>query len=388
MRKSCPADGSTHQQTGEKVKSEHANISLRGSSSSSENNLQTILHKKNGRPTVAFVADLSQGSDETENSASMYLAGAESLEKPGIKSLERVDHCLANSCSSDPVNNSLACAIAPNEGRGNGLVQCSNARIASLDSASSLVACMSSYESFPNATSSGPSLVLDTSIGCEEEMDCVSLPWGEIDAAFLFLFLWETQEQDCQEALERWCIDPFIYNLFFVQDMAVLLDYDKKAGCVRAPRWRERLQQYLQQNVLQVGYGFPGIMASPNLSPSLSPYIDTIGKFQRILETMEVEEDSEQRLPAASAAALHSLPATVIGLCSEDKGKVCIICKEELEPLSIASQFPCMHVYHWDCIFSWLKQRNNCPVCRHELPSDDYDHELQKKIQILKDRAI
>ena len=40
---------------------------------------------------------------------------------------------------------------------------------------------------------------------------------------------------------------------------------------------------------------------------------------------------------------------------------------------------PCGHLYDKTCIGEWLQQHNQCPVCRHELPTDDAEYERSKR---------
>ncbi|WRX14880.1 zinc finger protein [Theobroma cacao] len=52
------------------------------------------------------------------------------------------------------------------------------------------------------------------------------------------------------------------------------------------------------------------------------------------------------------------------------KADDCVICLEELKVGSDASQMPCSHTFHGDCIEKWLKQSHYCPVCRFEMPTE------------------
>ncbi|KAH7521452.1 hypothetical protein FEM48_Zijuj07G0034600 [Ziziphus jujuba var. spinosa] len=58
------------------------------------------------------------------------------------------------------------------------------------------------------------------------------------------------------------------------------------------------------------------------------------------------------------------------------ENKTCTICLEEFgagdgdENMSHASCMPCLHVFHEDCIQSWLDNSHYYPVCRFEMPTD------------------
>jgi len=57
----------------------------------------------------------------------------------------------------------------------------------------------------------------------------------------------------------------------------------------------------------------------------------------------------------------------------------CTICKDIFKLKEHAITMPCEHSFHEDCLLPWLKKHNSCPICRHELATDDKDYESRKK---------
>ncbi|XP_073125375.1 probable E3 ubiquitin-protein ligase RHC2A [Henckelia pumila] len=110
------------------------------------------------------------------------------------------------------------------------------------------------------------------------------------------------------------------------------------------------------------------------LPASISEFLLGSG-FDRLLEQLaQIESNGIARIdrnPPASKAAIESMPTVeIIGqhIALESH---CAVCKESFELGVEAREMPCNHLYHQDCILPWLSLKNSCPVCRHELPTDN-----------------
>lgn len=83
--------------------------------------------------------------------------------------------------------------------------------------------------------------------------------------------------------------------------------------------------------------------------------------------------------PPAAKRVVEEL--SLITLTEEDVANsksLCAVCKDVFLVEEKARLLPCSHIYHSDCILPWLGIRNTCPVCRHELPTDDPEYERLK----------
>ncbi|CAE6039428.1 unnamed protein product [Arabidopsis arenosa] len=114
------------------------------------------------------------------------------------------------------------------------------------------------------------------------------------------------------------------------------------------------------------------------LPPSMTEFLLGSG-FDRLLDQISQIELNTNRIhrscehPPASKSAIEALPVIEIDpthLVSDSQSH-CAVCKENFVLKSSAREMPCNHIYHPDCILPWLAIRNSCPVCRHELPTED-----------------
>ena len=70
---------------------------------------------------------------------------------------------------------------------------------------------------------------------------------------------------------------------------------------------------------------------------------------------------------------LNELPETEIGDISklEANRKNCVICITDFKSGDKATMLPCIHMFHTNCIQSWLKSNNICPVCKFKLTENN-----------------
>ncbi|VVC36318.1 Zinc finger, RING-type,Zinc finger, RING-CH-type,Zinc finger, RING/FYVE/PHD-type [Cinara cedri] len=92
---------------------------------------------------------------------------------------------------------------------------------------------------------------------------------------------------------------------------------------------------------------------------------------------------NNQITPPASKSEIDKLK-----IVSHDKllGEQCPICLSPYQLEQKALTMPCDHVFHEECLKTWLKKSNFCPLCKLELGTDNELYELYKKE--LKNRQI
>ena len=76
------------------------------------------------------------------------------------------------------------------------------------------------------------------------------------------------------------------------------------------------------------------------------------------------------------AAIVSELPETKIDDIKKlDKDKQnCVICMEDFKNGDKSTNLPCLHMFHTNCIQSWLKTQNTCPICKFKLTQDNINN--------------
>ncbi|KAE8792260.1 E3 ubiquitin-protein ligase RING1-like [Hordeum vulgare] len=130
------------------------------------------------------------------------------------------------------------------------------------------------------------------------------------------------------------------------------------------------------------GSSFPAGFASfpAAAGVSLGDYFMGSG-LEQLIQQLAENDPSRYGTPPAAKAAVAALPDVAVSadMMAADGGAQCAVCMDDFLLGAAAKQLPCNHVFHKDCILPWLDLHSSCPVCRHEMPTDDPDYETHQR---------
>uniref|UniRef100_A0ACD5ZQM6 Uncharacterized protein n=1 Tax=Avena sativa TaxID=4498 RepID=A0ACD5ZQM6_AVESA len=103
--------------------------------------------------------------------------------------------------------------------------------------------------------------------------------------------------------------------------------------------------------------------------------------LEQLIQQLAENDPNRYGTPPAAKAAVAALPDVAVSqaMMAADGGAQCAVCMDDFDLGAAAKQLPCNHVFHKDCILPWLDLHSSCPVCRHELPTDDTDYDSHRQ---------
>lgn len=125
----------------------------------------------------------------------------------------------------------------------------------------------------------------------------------------------------------------------------------------------------------------PGEMRN-NAESATGMLEELISSLDNIIPELLDDGSGVPKVPPASKEVVAKLP--VVTLTEEILAKLgqdaeCSICKEHLVVNDKMQELPCKHTFHPPCLKPWLDEHNSCPICRHELQTDDHAYESWKE---------
>ena len=105
-------------------------------------------------------------------------------------------------------------------------------------------------------------------------------------------------------------------------------------------------------------------------------------QFENFINIITAFDLQHKGNPPASERAINNLKKIEINdqNINEFNEQTCNVCLENFNAGQITMKLDCGHYFHEKCITHWLKMRNTCPVCRHELESNDPNYEKRKHL--------
>ena len=154
------------------------------------------------------------------------------------------------------------------------------------------------------------------------------------------------------------------------------------------PNIRNSLFNYASGEIVTeiLGPNNHNVFISRNFNNNYTPILGFLSnhnndtQFESLLNIIMSFDSIHKGNPPASERAINNLKKIEINKNNVDKfnEEVCNVCLEMYKEGQISIKLDCGHCFHEACIVQWLKMRNTCPVCRHELESNDPNYEKRK----------
>ncbi|KAH6578177.1 hypothetical protein BASA61_009442 [Batrachochytrium salamandrivorans] len=96
---------------------------------------------------------------------------------------------------------------------------------------------------------------------------------------------------------------------------------------------------------------------------SLGDYVADGDSFEDIITRLFEQHTQGSDTQAAPSNIIASLPKEKFSKGTSSQTE-CAICQDEYIQDELLISLPCTHIYHPDCITSWLKLNGTCPICR------------------------
>uniref|UniRef100_A0AAV1UM63 RING-type domain-containing protein n=1 Tax=Peronospora matthiolae TaxID=2874970 RepID=A0AAV1UM63_9STRA len=122
-------------------------------------------------------------------------------------------------------------------------------------------------------------------------------------------------------------------------------------------------QVYNQRSREHFGSVVSGIL---NHQRNIDPDNMTYEELLRLGE--EVGDVKQERWRQIAVQVISGLP-THQWTDSHGEKHTCIVCQYNFMPNDRAMTLPCAHVFHEDCVDSWIRENNSCPLCKREISS-------------------
>jgi len=149
------------------------------------------------------------------------------------------------------------------------------------------------------------------------------------------------------------------------------------------PQWLVRSNLMTTAATLFAAESSQGTAESNNTTENAASLLqDLITSLDDVLPLILEDDAVPRRVPPASKEVVAKLPVIILEeeiLAKLGKDAQCAICRENLVVSDKMQELPCKHTFHPPCLKPWLDEHNSCPICRHELQTDDHAYENWKE---------